>query len=846
MKVKVLIVSLLIVLSFSVLAEPADVDAAYKWLLERSNTDVYGASLTALAISRADTSSTQPYIDYIKGRKHPTQACWPNPNCNVKDTVGALLVETKLGGTDTASDDIVDWLASRQGLAPLSGNWNLQIITADTGQCALRYQRLGEALSNEFTLNVDKGKISYGSCQDQYFFNLNSCLGANILNKPSTVVEVSCSSLGSSSISVVYLEGNSIYLIGTPISSRARITVNNGFFGNRLDTLYANWALKEANSDINSLIYLKKNQVNTVLDQSLLFLSTREESYLNNLILLRSGFGQFVDQGGSANEFGNGLAGLVLQINGQHASELESLRDWLGSKQKLDGSWSSNDKTTAMILYGAYQGGNLPTGDFCGNGVIDFGETCSSCPEDVTCADEVPECSDGIDNDNDGLIDLDDPDCTSELDNSESFIVTSECALLNPRWLSQSGVVITTARGSQIGRAPGDTVLVSVEGNSGCGGKQISFDVFEDELGEDPSIETLGPISFNVQEGFVFMTWKPIWFDDNPLPEVDGDPEFYFIAKTTGVVSRNSSLLQVTKPSTTECSDGIDNDGNGLCDTLDGICSDGNVTEGDPGCRDLNDLVENVNALACADGIDNDNDGLIDTQDPGCSAPFDKDNSEVDGVCIPDFSCDPWSPCSIGGTQTRICRDLNACGEECAEDDETCVTERECPTGEEDDIDIPDTGVDTGEEDEPSVLANPCSVNDICEPEWGEDEFNCAEDCKPLDEPEIIDRDTDFGGEDDFVDEFEEEDEGSSSFWLITILVLLMLILVGTYFFVFKKPAPKVKREFGLPSQPSRPPLFGPKEVERRPISIPKIAKKSKVEDELEKSLREAKRLLGK
>jgi LPXTG-motif cell wall-anchored protein len=71
-----------------------------------------------------------------------------------------------------------------------------------------------------------------------------------------------------------------------------------------------------------------------------------------------------------------------------------------------------------------------------------------------------------------------------------------------------------------------------------------------------------------------------------------------------------------------ECSDGADNDGDGVIDHPD-----------DPGCDSPEDDSE-VDAPAapeCSDGIDNDGDGFIDFtgQDPGCDSP--EDDSEIDG-----------------------------------------------------------------------------------------------------------------------------------------------------------------------------------------------------------------------
>ena len=78
-----------------------------------------------------------------------------------------------------------------------------------------------------------------------------------------------------------------------------------------------------------------------------------------------------------------------------------------------------------------------------------------------------------------------------------------------------------------------------------------------------------------------------------------------------------------------ECSDGIDNDGDGLIDY-----------PHDPGCSSGGDLTENksvggsskqpVNKPECSDGIDNDGDGLIDyPHDPGCVSSNDVSETDI-------------------------------------------------------------------------------------------------------------------------------------------------------------------------------------------------------------------------
>src|SRR4051812_32161768 len=58
---------------------------------------------------------------------------------------------------------------------------------------------------------------------------------------------------------------------------------------------------------------------------------------------------------------------------------------------------------------------------------------------------------------------------------------------------------------------------------------------------------------------------------------------------------------------TTQCDDGIDNDGDGLVDYIE-----------DPECQFDPDAAREGQPADCGDGVDNDADGAIDRDDPGC------------------------------------------------------------------------------------------------------------------------------------------------------------------------------------------------------------------------------------
>jgi len=111
------------------------------------------------------------------------------------------------------------------------------------------------------------------------------------------------------------------------------------------------------------------------------------------------------------------------------------------------------------------------------------------------------------------------------------------------------------------------------------------------------------------------------------------------------------------------CSDGIDNDGDGLIDEADPQChTDENANnpnsynpniQSEQGsiiipCEVTNSCVGNDNNLSptpqCNDGIDNDSDGLIDIADPSCHTDFNANNEASYDPTLNDESAQPATP----------------------------------------------------------------------------------------------------------------------------------------------------------------------------------------------------------
>jgi hypothetical protein len=117
----------------------------------------------------------------------------------------------------------------------------------------------------------------------------------------------------------------------------------------------------------------------------------------------------------------------------------------------------------------------------------------------------------------------------------------------------------------------------------------------------------------------------------------------------TDTVLFDDLTLRRDKP---QCSDGIDNDG------------DGRVDAEDPGCYSVTDDDESPDPQ-CSDGIDNDGDGLVDTADPSCNgyanSPLEStgcsDGIDNDGDGLVDYPADPQCDAPSDNAEVPACRD---------------------------------------------------------------------------------------------------------------------------------------------------------------------------------------------
>ncbi|HII71147.1 TPA: PKD domain-containing protein [Candidatus Woesearchaeota archaeon] len=231
-----------------------------------------------------------------------------------------------------------------------------------------------------------------------------------------------------------------------------------------------------------------------------------------------------------------------------------------------------------------------------GDGLVDMNDPGCSNPSDNDEYNYLPQCADGVDNDGDGLVDLNDPGCSGLSDDDEHNLLP-QCS---------------------DGIDNDNDELVDMQ-DPGCSSPQ---DNSEDDVVLPQCSDGLD----NDGDGLVDL------YDPGCVDAQDDDESNVAVpACSDGVDNDGDGLIDMNDPgcssaqdndesnAVTQCSDSVDNDGDGLVDLM------------DPGCLSPSDDDEsNVVTPQCSDGIDNDGDGLVDyPADPGCSAAGDNDESNV-------------------------------------------------------------------------------------------------------------------------------------------------------------------------------------------------------------------------
>lgn len=242
-----------------------------------------------------------------------------------------------------------------------------------------------------------------------------------------------------------------------------------------------------------------------------------------------------------------------------------------------------------------------------------FTDCCDDeCDADAACLTET-DCADGIDNDCNGLADCADAACSS-LASCEGEICETALALTDHDLSSaDDGLTLnltgdtSTKAADYAGSCDTDTAAARDEAWTFTVAEPVLISVamdFDATLNYPAVYLLSGACDSGTELACSSATSTPAQF------ETLLDPGTYYIIADAGYSSDDGPytltvLVSAAPTSETDCSDGIDNDGDTFIDCCDEDCA-----------ADLACLAE----IDCSDGIDNDCDTLFDCDDDDCSA----------------------------------------------------------------------------------------------------------------------------------------------------------------------------------------------------------------------------------
>jgi len=249
-------------------------------------------------------------------------------------------------------------------------------------------------------------------------------------------------------------------------------------------------------------------------------------------------------------------------------------------------------------------------------------------------------CSDGVDNDNDGLVDCADPDCESTspcINQEQQFFgirmslesldceTNQACYSVELRSEGRNAFILggqnyglyynsdiaTFVQGVSIMEQDIFTPFTLIENSENVNSSNVGVLVFDSDLGFlNYSIDLSGfaASTFEVPTN----TWvKTSTLCFNISADAIGDPSSCF-----KVTWGRQGLTDDYSSSFVEIDEYIDNTQSAPVTGM--LYDDLNEEDGDASCFTQSCSTSENNAASCADGVDNDNDGLVDCADPTC------------------------------------------------------------------------------------------------------------------------------------------------------------------------------------------------------------------------------------
>lgn len=362
--------------------EDSKIDKAYDCLKEKVDDECDSLSVeelifTYLAIGECKSELMDNSDD---------DECWPDSNCNIKNTAQALLALESRGSSTT---DVKEWLIS-QNSTPSDLYWYLQIESPEETSCEITYS------DSTYVINIDEDKKlngNAGSClvisDNDYWLRIYSeCYDEEF--------DVSCDEQFLTNLLFTKEDSSTIHVSDETHSSSAEGTttekVNSFCFSEGVScdyegSLWATLALGYIGEDVDPYIpYLiaMMDDNSEYLPESFLYYLTN--SFRNELLLKQQSNSYWVASGDKFYD----TAIALYPFQNEEPSEKKNTKEWLLEIQDDDGCWEGNIRNTAFLLHSIWPK-KTSSGSSGGTSSIDCEDAGYYCMSSIKCSNAQGE-----------------------------------------------------------------------------------------------------------------------------------------------------------------------------------------------------------------------------------------------------------------------------------------------------------------------------------------------------------------------------------------------------------------------------------------------------------------------
>ena len=295
----------------------------------------------------------------------------------IKDTSLSILA-LRNSGEDVTEE--VEWLNTQYVIAFSGGEWYIQVDTESEGECELDH----EQTDTLFSFSVNDSYIS-SACGESNWLNFESCVSLVGIKED---ISISCDLGGTYTPTLLWQSSDEYYLFdqGRDLDLENGCFVNSQGSCNCEQTGYAALVLDRLGKETYVNPYMRFKCPQNIIRNSFLYTLLDSSDTGPYAVWLKESQwpdGSWgVDAEGPGEEEFTALGILALkQKPSSNREDIVKATQWLASRQGEDGSWNSNVRDTALVMYVLYGKQYVPPvgdpdGNFCGDGYRDDDEDC--------------------------------------------------------------------------------------------------------------------------------------------------------------------------------------------------------------------------------------------------------------------------------------------------------------------------------------------------------------------------------------------------------------------------------------------------------------------------------------